>query len=351
MDVRKILQNINLILDIENKYQMQHLFQEILSFYQSNDPDNLRARKESISQAIENSEIGNFAHSDLNILEGIGIRGYFDIDSVKKLEDMLKSPGYEAQNQLIEFVNERAELVNKIIQLQSSLKALEVEEEQIETYQIVLSLPEQYQDLGELEKFLKDIGLLLQELNSKDENSKPLKIVSVNNGSIEIFVQVGQELVGWFSDIVDCILKIYGAIQAYEKGKTYYYRNLTKKRREKVDKIAQEDLEEKKKQEIDKLIKQLPVETAEDETRIKPFVDNLIKHIENGVHAEVRTPKIKEPEEISDEDDDETRKQKEEALKQIEIKRAIDDKNKQLFLAQKEGIYLQLPNPEEDNGD
>ena len=198
MDVRKILQNINLILDIENKYQMQNLFQEVLSLEknQSSDPDNLRTRKESISQAIENSEISNFVHSDLNILEGIGIRGYFDIDSVKKLEDMLKSPGYEAQNQLIEFVNERAELVNKIAQLQSSLEALEVEEEQTETYQIVLSLPEQYQDLSKLEKLLKDIRFLLQELNSKDKDSRPFKIVSVNNGSIEFFIEVGPELVG-----------------------------------------------------------------------------------------------------------------------------------------------------------
>ena len=350
MDVRKILQNINLILDIENEYQMQDLFQEVLSFYQSNDPDNLRTRKESISQAIENSEISNFVHSDLNILEGIGIRGYFDIDSVKKLEDMLKSPGYEAQNQLIEFVSERAELVNKIVQLQSSLEALEVEEEQTETYQIVLSLPEQYQDLSELEKFLKDIKFLLQELNSKDKDSRPFKIVSVNNGSIEFFIEVAPELVGWFSDIVEGILKVCGGIQAYEKGKTHY-KDYTKKRRERVDKIAQEDLEEKKKQIIDKLIQQLPVETPEEKTRIKRFVGNLVKHLENGVHAEIKTPKIKEPDEISDEDDDDSRKQKQEVLKQIQMKRAIDDKNKQLFLAQRDGVSLQLPNPEENNKD
>lgn len=350
MDVRKILQNINLILDIENKYQMQNLFQEVLSSYQSSDPDNLRTRKESISQAIENSEISNFVHSDLNILEGIGIRGYFDIDSVKKLEDMLKSPGYEAQNQLIEFVNERAELVNKIAQLQSSLEALEVEEEQTETYQIVLSLPEQYQDLSKLEKFLKDIRFLLQELNSKDKDSRPFKIVSVNNGSIEFFIEIGPELVGWFSDIVEGILKVCGIIQAYEKGKTHY-KGYTKKRRERADEIAQEDLEEKKKQIVDELIEQLPVKTPEEKTRIRRLVGNLVKHLENGVHTEIKTPKIKEPDEISDEDDDDTRKQKEEVLKQIQRKRAIDDKNKQLFLAQREGVSLQLPNPEGNSKD
>ena len=350
MDVRKILQNINLILDIENEHQMQNLFQEVLSFYQSRDPDNLRTRKESISKAIENSEINNLVHSDLNILEGIGIRGYFDIDSVKRLENMLESPGYEAENKLIEFINEREELVNKIRQLQSSLKALEVEEEQTETYQIVLSLPEQYQDLSKLEKLLKDIRFLLQELNSKDKDSKPFKIVSVNNGSIEFFIGVEPELLGWFSDIVGGILKVCGLIQAYEKGKTYY-KDYTKKRREEADKIAQEHLEEKKKQIIDELVKQLPVETPEEKTKIKQFVVNMVKHLENGVYAEIKTPKIEEPDEILDEDDENTKKRKEEVLKQIEIKRAIDDKNKQLFLAQREGVYLQLPNPEEDNGD
>lgn len=350
MDVRKILQNINLILDIENKHQMQNLFQEVLSFYQSRDPDNLRTRKESISQAIEDSEIGNFVHSDLNILEGIGIRGYFDIDSVKRLENILESPGYEAENQLIEFINKRAELVNKIRQLQSSLEVLEVEEEQRETYQIVLSLPEQYQDLNKLEKLLKDIRFLLQELNSKDKDSKPFKIASVNNGSIEFFIGVGPELVGWFSDIVGGILKVCGLIQAYEKGKTYY-KDYAKKRKEEADKIAQEHLEEKKKQIIDELIKQLPVKTPEERTRIKRFIVNMVKHLENGVYAEIKTPKIEEPDEISDEDDDNTKKQKREILKQVKVKKAIDDKNKQLFLAQREGMYLQLPNPEENNED
>lgn len=350
MDVRKILQNINLILHIENEYQMQNLFQEVLSFYQSSDPDNLRIREESISQAIENSEISNFVHSDLNILEGMGIRGYFDIDSVKKLEDMLESPGYEAQSQLIEFVNKRAELLDKITQLQSSLEALEVEEEQTETYQIVLSLPEEYQDLSKLEKFLREIRFLLQELNSKNKDSKPFKIVSVNNGSIEFFIKVGPELVGWFFEVIDHMLKVYGAIQIYEKGKVHY-QDFVKERREKVDEIAQEDLEEKKKQIIDNLIEQLPIEAPEEKSRIEGLVINLVKHLENGVHAEIKTPKIEEPDEISDEDDKDTRKQKKEVLKQIKRKRAIDDKNKQLFLAQREGLYLQLPNPEENNED
>lgn len=350
MDVRKILQNINLILDIENKYQMQSLFQDILSFYQSNDPENLRTQKESIYQAIENSEISNFAHSDLNILEGINIRGYFDMGALERLETMLKSPAYEAQNQLIEFVNERAELVNKIIQLQSSLEALEVEEERTETYQIVLSLPEQYQDLNKLERFLKDIRLLLQELGSKDKDSKPFKIVSVNNGSIEIFIGVGQGLVVWFSDIVGSILQVYGMIQVYKEGKVYY-EDFTKKRREAMDKIAQENLDEKKKQIIDELIEQLPVKTPEERSKIERFVVNLVKHLENGVYAEIKTPKIEEPDEISDQDDENTIKQKEEVLKQIERKRTIDDRNKRLFLAQKEGVRLQLPKPEENNED
>lgn len=348
MDVRRILQNINMILDIENEYQMQNLFQDVLSFYQSRDPDNLRTRKESISQAIEASEIDNFVHSDLNILEGIGIRGYFDIDSVKRLETILESPGYEAENQLIEFINKRAELVNKIRQLQSSLEALEVEEEQTETHQIVLSLPEQYQDLSKLEKLLKDIRFLLQELTSKDKDSKPFKIASVNNGSIEFFIGVGPELASWFSDIVGGILKVCGLIQAYEKGKTYY-KDYTKKRKEEADKIAQEHLEEKKKQIIDELIEQLPAKTSEEKTRMKRLVVNMVKHLENGIYAQIKTPKIEEPDEISDEDDDNTKKQRKEVLRQIKVKRAIDDKNKQLFLAQREGIDLQLPNPKKDD--
>ena len=146
------------------------------------------------------------------------------------------------------------------------------------------------------------------------------------------------------------MLKVYGAMQIYEKGRIHY-QDFAKKRREKVDEIAREHLEEKKKQIIDELIKQLPVGTSEEKTRIEQLVVNLVKHLENGVRTEVKTPKIEEPDEILDEDDEDTRKQKEEALKQIEKKRAIDDKNKRLFLAQREGMYLQLPDPEENNED
>ena len=174
MDVRKILQKINLILEIEDVYNLQDHFQNLLSYYTSNNPDALREQQEAIIEAIEFSEINNFVNSDLRILEGIGIRRYFDLELIEELEDILTAPGYEAQNRLGEFINERAQLLTSIRQLKSSLEALEVEEEQTqEVYQFVLSLPGKYQDLNELEKFLKNIKVILQELNSKVKGTPP----------------------------------------------------------------------------------------------------------------------------------------------------------------------------------
>ena len=191
MDARKILQKINIILEIEDAYNLQNCFDNIFSQYTSNNPDALKAQKDIISEAIENSEINNFVNSDLRILQGIGIRGYFDLESIENLESMLRAPGYEVQNQLNEFVSKRTQLVQLIRQLKSSLEVLEVKEEQThEIYQIVLSLPGKYRDLNELENFLGDIKAVLQELNSKAKGASPPKIISVNNGSIEFFIEV-----------------------------------------------------------------------------------------------------------------------------------------------------------------
>lgn len=342
MDVRKILQNINLILQVEREHQIQNMFYDVFSYYQSNDPKNLKLRKEAIYQAIKTSEINNLVHSDLNILEGVGVRGYFDADSLEKLENILQSPRYEAQNELSAFVEKREDLLQKIAQLQVSLEALDVKAESNKTYQIVLSLPRQYQDLEELEEFFKDIGRLLRELNSKDDRATPFKIASVNNGSMEFFIFAEEILINSFSIITDYIVQLHVATLMYERGKAFYEK-YKEDRRKQADEIALENLKETEEQIMNELIEQL-CEAPEEKTRIKPLIEKLVKHIQKGVHTEIKTPNIQEQDEISEQDDEVT-------IKKIEMKKIIDARNKQIALAQKQGIQLQLPVPDMDVAD
>lgn len=348
MDARKILQKINLIIGIEDAYNLQGSFNNIFSFYTSNDPQSLENEKERISEVIEDSEINNFVNSDLRILEGIGVRGYFDLEAIEYLEEMLEAPGYEAQNRLNEFVNERAQLLASIRQLKSSLEALEVEEEQThEIYQFVLSLPEKYGDLNELEKFLKNIKVILQELNSKVKGTPP-KIISVNNGSIELFIEVAPSLAEQLTKVLDYLLKIYATKKMFDEGRNWYV-DFAQKRKKDMDKITDEQLTEKQEEILAELLNELPADTEEDKTRLKKLIFEFVKHMENGVHAEVKTPEIEEPEEVSDEDDAATKRQKREEQKKFEQKKAIDALNKRLFLAQKEGLDLRLLNPKKED--
>ena len=335
MDIRKILHKINLILRIENTHDLQRHFNEITSFYASNDPDSLKVAQETISQAIEHSEISNFVNSDLRMLGGIGIRGYFDLESIETLSKILESTGFAVPNQLGEFVATRERLVEKIRNLQALLQQLEVKEEQTkEIYQFVLSLPGKYQDLNELENFLKDIKTLLQELNSKDQNASPPRIASVNNGSMDIFIEVAPSLAIHLGNVLNYSLQIYDLIKMIADGKKWYG-DFKKNRKEEIAKNADDEFNEKQEKILNELLGKLPAETEEEKTRLRQWIAELTKHIENGVRAEIKTPEIEEPEEASDEDDAETRKRKKEEIERFERKKTIDDLNKQLFLAQK----------------
>lgn len=349
MDIKKVLQKINLILSIEDHHGLQGMFENILSYYQSNDPENLDNQKVSLKSAIEESEINNFIQSDFSILEGLGIRGYFDTESLDYLEEMLISPGYTIQNKITDFVNKRAELLQHIRQLKSSVEAFGLHEETTQkTYQIALSLPTEYRDLGEMEKILKDTKTLLQEINSKFPESAPPKIVSVNNGSIELFIEVGKDLALHIYNIIGHIVTIYAFIKAYKDAQKGYDSYKLERKRE-MDKIAKEELEDRKKELLDDIVKELPLENEEERTRATSLIVVFIdKHIEKGVHLEIKPPILEEPERISDNDSEEIKKQKQIAINAFEQKKLIDTKNKELFSAQKEGIRLELPNPQKD---
>ena len=325
---------------------MQKRFENLLSHYQSGDHDNCESQKKSISQAIENSEIGNFFHSDLNVLEELGIRGYFDMDSVKRIDSILEFHEYEIRNRLAEFVNRRVELLENVRQLAAYLKFLGVKQEEANTYQIILSLPNQYQGLDELERFIKDAKLLLQELNSHVKESQPLKIVSVNNGSIELSIVVDLPLVEQFLVIMFCLNQIRKLLLEYSNLKVIHKR-YKGGRKEQADEIALSQLNEDVEQALAEAIDVLPVKSKEARTRINQLIGMFGEHTRNGVIVEVKTPIIKEPDTPTDEGDKASLRKSSEVLKQIEIKKKVDIQSRQLYLSQKEEIHLRLHNPKE----
>jgi hypothetical protein len=71
MDIRKVLRILNLILELESKYNIQSLFQNINSYFDQNNPEQINDTKANIYSYIKNSEILNFVNSDTKILKNI----------------------------------------------------------------------------------------------------------------------------------------------------------------------------------------------------------------------------------------------------------------------------------------
>ncbi len=345
MDIRKVLFNVNLILDTEKAYDIQTRLQIIESHYHNNDPRSLKTEKATMKELLEESEIGNFLHTDINILKGIGVGGYFDITMLDRLDEILNSPNYEARDDISKFVNKRRELLGHITQLRKTLQSIGVEEDESNTYQIVLSLSEQYQDFDKLEDFLKDTKNILQRLNSNYTDTKPIKISSVNNGSVELFIDVAEEVADLFSIIKESAINIYIAINLYERLKTKF-EGFSQKRKEVMEKTAKEELEERKKQILNNLIEELSVNSfeAEYKTGIEALIKEWLPHLEDGVRLEVKTPRSETIEIETDHGTDII-------TKTSETKIAIDKRNRELFLLQQHELRLELPKPDNEEED
>lgn len=345
MDIKKVLQKINVILTIENRHDIQSMLDEILAHYQSKNPDDVDTQKALLEKTLQESELNNFLKSDLNILEGLGIRGYFDMESIQQVDKLLQGPEYRTESKLQEFINKRGELLQNIRNLKSSIDQLEIKEEKEyrQIYQIVFVLPSTYRNLGELEKFLKDTKNLLNRLNSAIKGSEPPKITSINNGSIEMFIESSKELAESLSTIIGYISKIYTAIRAYHDGKKVY-ESYSKTGKTKAENLAKQELDTKKESLIDDLINTLSLKTPEEKVATRKLFGLLVKHIENGTYIELKTPSLQKPEEISEKDDAKTKNRKQRAISDFKKKQHIDQINKELLQAQKTtGIHLELP--------
>lgn len=351
MDVLKILKEINIIIEFENQHGVQSYFQAIIDNLNGNNPQGVGDVKRKLYSAIENSEIANFLNTDLKILDFLDVREYFSVEVLDELEEIFKSDGYLIAGQLQEFIIERASSLQKIQNLKSILEnEFQIKEIKEEKYQIVFSFPEKYQDLDELQKATKDIKNFLNQINSQttSENREDFKISSVNNGCIEFFIECAAFLAENVVEILDHILRIVGTIELFNKGKKAYGK-YAKDRKEKMDKLSSDQLEEDKRNILDELIERLHIKQAEDQVKTIKLVKEILKHFEQGVNIEVKTPFLEKPEEVTEADDGEIVTQKRQSLDSYKTRERINQTNREMLRIQREGIKLELPDGEEQN--
>lgn len=346
MDIQKTLLVLEIILGVEKSNNIQWLFQNINSYIDQNNTEQIKNTKGDIYSFLEESEISNFVNTDIKILNFLWVCWYFDLSVINKFENILQS-WYQIKSELNKFISERNEKLQNIQKLYDSLRWLWVElsEKDTDNYQIVFSFPEEYHNLIELEKVTKDIRFFLSYIDSKSPDEKWFKIASVNNWCIEFYIECTKFLVKNYTIAIDWLIRFYTLIKMFDDWKKLYDSYSTN-RKKLAESIANEELEEKKKELLGEFVSSLEIAnlTSEDKTKLSKLFVTLSTHIEKWVHTEVKTPILEEPQEKDiSELDEEVRIEYESEVKNFEFKKYVDENNKKLFELQKENIQLQLP--------
>lgn len=343
MDTGKLLKIIEDIQKDEQEFGFQSIFQNILNFYIENNRDAINTEKEKLHSNISLSLLSNYVMTDYKILEGLEMTRYFGISSQQELDRILGSQAHEVKPELEAYVSQRQEVLNKLENIKNPIIALGIKPRILEEnqYEIGFSFPEEYADIASLQDVLGDIKNFLTSLAYAFGEEKSFKITSVSNGSIQIFIQVCRELAEHFDIALERLLEIYGAIKAYlelKKG----YQSFIKKRKDKMEQINEEEMEDGVRRIVDNLVKTLNIENPdkdEKEVRVRELFKKMLKHFKKGVSAEVRTPSLTEPQKPSDEASDDEKKNFEENKQDFELKKVLDERNKQIFILQQNNFY------------
>lgn len=353
METGKLLKIIDDIQNDEKAFNFQSKFQKILNLYDQNNPDELNKEKQDITDFISRSLLNDYVMTDYKILEGLNISSFFGINSSTELEKILSSQAHEVKAKLGKFTADRQEALNKLDNIKKSLQAFNIEAITLgdDQYEIAFSFPEEYTDLNSFEEVLDDIKKFLTSLASAIDEEKIFRIKYVNNGSIEVYINAGIKLAEYFNTALEYALKYYGAIRAYQEIKKAY-QNFNKKRRESMEKLSKEELDEKTKSIIDNFVEMAKIKEPEDQNSVKVLFKKMLKHLEKGVNAEVRTPSLPAPEQPP-EDDAEAKKEYRQKSKIYQLKKEIDAKNKEIFRLQQnnfDGMSIELLDGENTNG-
>lgn len=341
MDTGKLLKVIEDIKKDEEEFKFQEKFQRIRDFYGSNNPNGINDEKKAIEIGLGDARLNNYVLTDFKILEGLEIKEFFGEYSWVELNNILSSQAHEVLARITSFVSKRAEVLTKLQQVRVSLALIGLEPRVLDDgeYEIGFSFPEEYQNLKSFEDVLSDMNLLLAAIASATDEKKEFKINYVSNGTIEVFIQATVELAKHFGTVLEYALKIYEAVQmaeALKKG----YQHMSRDRLKAVEELAEAEKKEKVENLANEMIGALEIGESEDKVRIGKLFQKLLKHFENGVNAEIKTPEIEKPRETVDADSNETKKELKSRKKEYDAKRLIDVRNKKIFQLQGKFVGL-----------
>lgn len=343
MDTGKLLQIIQDTQAEESIASTQASLNNIIAYYGQNTAEGLEsiaAEKEKLHNTLtELSPVSKYATSDYHALDKLGVSNIFGPGLYQRLEDILASPTYEVAALLQELVAERDQAITNLNNIQTGMTHFDLKSRELDdnNYEIGFTLPDTYSDLDKTETALKDFRLVLESLADATDSQQPLRIKYVSNGTIEYFIHAGVDLAQNFDVLLDYAIKIYTAIKIYEDGKKFL-KNFKADRKKKVSSLVDEQKQEDVNSLVEAMIKELKI-SNDKKTELTGRFKAFLKHYQSGVSAEVRTPNLKAPEEPAES----ATKQEKAAYKQASLnyekKKAIDQRNQQIFILQQNNFY------------
>lgn len=287
-----------------------------------------------ISSDSSKSEVNNLPISFQRILGSIGGSKYVGTGIFESIESIIRTNPYNIDN-VVGLINQYLEERNDFLNKTKSLNSL------LETFHIVISSSTELYDIGilipnkgeltsipNIEKNLHSWNTLLKQLAEiTGEETTDIKIHKVSNGSIELYIQQAFHIIDCLTTMLGKIAGLYITINKIREHREALVKlNASKAEIKDIEKHEKERIDE----EIDSTVKEIigkykeSIPTGRENelgTAVNKGMRFIARSIENGIEVEIIPPLIEVNDTVSEGDDADVVKQKEEKNKKIKIKK------------------------------
>lgn len=340
MDTGKLLKIIEDIQTDEKGFNFQGHLQNVVNFFNEGNMDGVTQEIKILEDLMHKSSLIEYPASDYKALKEMKIDSFFGPSFLGKLDQILSSRTNEVGKKLETFKNERQDSLTFIEEIKKSLQHFEIFKPytlEDDNYEIGLTLPDEYRDPDKFNTAFNDVKNLIVNVADATDKSKKIKINSVSNGCIEMFMGVDVSLAMVFFNVINTIVAIYELIKmSYEISG--HIENYTDENKEKIEEIRNSEKTRQTEELIDKLMDDLKVKKAA-KTTIRLHFLSVLEHAEKGVNLEIRTPELKEPDPPADDGNEEIKKEYEQKKQLYNLKKEIDEGNTKILVLQQNNFY------------
>lgn len=337
MDTNKLIYIGQQILNEEAQFNFQQSISLLRDQYTNSkgDPNlgpHIQGQLNNISTQSSTSSVNELTTSSTKILSLIAGQNYCGIGVNASIEEIIKSNQFNIDNivaQLNQYISYRQEFLTRITTLINTLTQLNISiETNNELYELGILIPDKNEltTIPKIEKHIHNWNILLKQLSElTGQGNADIKISKVSNGSIELYIHQGIE-------IIECI-----GTMIYKIGIIYLTINEIRKHREALKKLKAPSIETQEIEKHEKIIIEEEITKTVDEiiakhektipknrkeeliTAVNKGMRFIARTIDNGIEVEIIPPTYDAPEQKQEGDDEETTTKKDAKNQALEI--------------------------------